>query len=416
MSATMLLSTGGDDPLLKLMTQQWLREREIEDQFYLEYKQYRAYLIDVLRVSNPDFTGTKGQMVRLAQRLLDRLIFILFCEDMGSALRYPPNHLRDFLIHYSQDAYFENEGTYVWDWLKGLFGAMNQGGRHHGREIATFNGGLFSEDSALNSLKIPNHIFCAKHQGDSPYHLQSYPRTLLFFSGTYNFGIVSGAERAIGFYALGRIFEQSITELEMLEADAEGRPSLTRITRRKLDGVYYTPEWVVQIIVQQTVGAMYSDLRRKFFGSEHLPEYADAWVTEQIGKPAARRSAEYNSGLKMLSEYAGAIERVTVADIACGSGAFLVAAVDVLLQERRLVSDEIHRLTGQQSLFDEDSVLKEILSKNIYGVDINPASVELARLGIWLHTARAGQPLSDLDANIVDGNSLIGPTFINNCT
>lgn len=64
-------------------------------------------------------------------------------------------------------------------------------------------------------------------------------------------------------------------------------------------------------------------------------------------------------------------------------------------------------------LFDDDAAIKEILSRNIYGVDINPASVELTRLALWLHTARAGSALSDLDHTIRCGNSLVGPDIEN---
>ncbi|MGW8788784.1 Eco57I restriction-modification methylase domain-containing protein, partial [Heyndrickxia sporothermodurans] len=55
--------------------------------------------------------------------------------------------------------------------------------------------------------------------------------------------------------------------------------------------------------------------------------------------------------------------------------------------------------------------VREILRSNIYGVDINAASVEIARLALWLHTARGDKPLSSLDATVREGNSLIGPDF-----
>jgi hypothetical protein len=57
--------------------------------------------------------------------------------------------------------------------------------------------------------------------------------------------------------------------------------------------------------------------------------------------------------------------------------------------------------------FKQDNEIREVLEKNIFGVDINPASVEIARLALWLHTAKSDQPLSNLDSNIVEGNSLV---------
>jgi type I restriction-modification system DNA methylase subunit len=103
-----------------------------------------------------------------------------------------------------------------------------------------------------------------------------------------------------------------------------------------------------------------------------------------------------------------------VVDPACGSGAFLIYALEYLLREHRRAASEWQRLSGGQiALFDDAAITKDILSKNIYGVDINPASVELARLALWLHTARAGSALSDLDDTICDGNSLVGPDIAN---
>ena len=60
-----------------------------------------------------------------------------------------------------------------------------------------------------------------------------------------------------------------------------------------------------------------------------------------------------------------------------------------------------------------DDTIREILRRNLYGVDINPASVEITKLALWLHTARSDKPLSSLNDHIRDGNSLIGPEFYN---
>lgn len=89
--------------------------------------------------------------------------------------------------------------------------------------------------------------------------------------------------------------------------------------------------------------------------------------------------------------------------------------MEFLLRERRRVINELARITGGKgaSLFEfkPDDEIRSILSKNIYGVDINPASVEIAQLALWLHTAKSDQPLSNLDSNIKCGNSLVGPEF-----
>ena len=83
-----LLSTGGPCRLLQLLQRQWVREREIENEFYREYKDYRERLYRTLVATNPSFPGTRGKLVRLAQKLIDRCLFVLFCEDMGEVLKF----------------------------------------------------------------------------------------------------------------------------------------------------------------------------------------------------------------------------------------------------------------------------------------------------------------------------------------
>jgi SAM-dependent methyltransferase len=105
--------------------------------------------------------------------------------------------------------------------------------------------------------------------------------------------------------------------------------------------------------------------------------------------------------------------QLTVLDPACGSGAFLIHTLEYLLRERRRVERELALVSQQKNAelfeFKSDEAVRSILSRNIFGVDINPASVEIARLALWLHTAKSNQPLTNLDNNIVTGNSLVGP-------
>lgn len=95
--ADSLLTKGGPSPLLKLLKDQRYQEKAIENAFYREYKAYREFLIQVLIKHNPKFPGTKGRLVRFAQKLIDRCLFVMFCEDMGEQLSFPPNALRDYL-------------------------------------------------------------------------------------------------------------------------------------------------------------------------------------------------------------------------------------------------------------------------------------------------------------------------------
>jgi hypothetical protein len=405
-----LLAERGAPMLDRLLRDQVTREKTIEKDFYREYHDYREFVYHTLVQANPSFTGTRGQLVRLTQRFLDRCIFILFCEDMGRVLRYPPALLRDILIEKSQSRFYDPEGSGPWNEMRDLFRAMRDGGNFGSHAIDKFNGGLFEQDSELDSLHIPAKVFCAPGQATN---LLGDKRTLLYFSAAYNFGLSSAAgERAISLYTLGRIFEQSITELEIMEAEADGRVSINKLSKRKTDGVYYTPEWTVSTIVEQTVGTRLEDIKNEL-GFATLPPLDEAAIAEYRAHLADRRRTAPNAGkwIAFFDKYRFELGRIRIVDPACGSGAFLIQALNRLVEEYRWVVAEEERITGGRRLFDQDSIIRSILSHNIYGVDINQESVEITKLALWLHTAAPGQPLCSLDHNIRCGNSLVGPDF-----
>ena len=166
---------------------------------------------------------------------------------------------------------------------------------------------------------------------------------------------------------------------------------------------------------RKSSGAYYT----KDFAVEHLLDHAlEPALTDHLGRldrlepaPAADRFFDFR-----------------VADIAIGSGHFLVAAVDRI--ERRLsaylatralpgVRDELERLRRTATdnlgpdwigdpLEDTQLLRRQIARRCIFGVDLNPLAVELARLSLWIHTFVPGLPLSFLDGNLVVGNSLVG--------
>jgi len=406
----MLLADRGVPLLDRLLRDQIIREKTIEKDFYREYRDYREFVYRTLVESNPHFTGSHGQLVRLTQRFLDRCIFILFCEDMGRVLRYPPALLRDILMEKSQSRFYDPLGSGPWDEMRALFRAMRDGGNFGSHAIDRFNGGLFEEDPALDSLHIPAKVFCAQGQATN---LLAHPKTLLHFSAAYNFGLSSAAgERAISLYTLGRIFEQSITELEIMEAEAEGRLSINLLSRRKTDGVYYTPEWTVSTIVEQTVGARLEDIKAEH-GFASLPPLDDAAIDEYRAflKDKRRSAATAGKWIAFLEKYRFRLDHIRILDPACGSGAFLIQALNRLVEEYRWVVAEMERINGQPGLFDQEAIIRSILSHNIYGVDINQESVEITKLALWLHTASPGKPLCSLDHNIRCGNSLVGADF-----
>lgn len=409
-----LLAEVSKSALEKLLDDQFVFEQGLENEFYSEYQAFRETVYQALRELNPQYEAEcrLRRLVRHTQRFLDRCLFILYCEDMGSELNFPPNVLRDLLMEVSQSKFYSPDGQDAWDAVKRLFAAMRDGTPFGEARINRFNGGLFEEDAEMDALRLPNRIFCEKNQGQSNERIMRFPKTLLFLSAKYNFGATdAGDGKTLTLTAMGRIFEQSITELEFMEAQAEGRESLTEITRRKRDGVYYTPEWVTHYIVEETVGARLAEIRAEL-GFDRFSDIDEERVRSYHGK--GRKS----DAVKAVGEYIGALRHygdrlngLKVVDPSCGSGAFLIQAFKYLYEQKQWIVRELERATRQKQLFDSHEAMREILSENLYGVDINAESVEITRLALWLHTALPDRPLTSLDRNIRCGNSLIGPDF-----
>jgi hypothetical protein len=411
-SREQLIADRGQSKLEKLLGRQWTLEKALERDFYKEYQAYRQHVYESILEANPNFSGTRGELVRMTQRFLDRCIFLLFCEDMGKALSFPTDLLRDILIRESCSPNYSGNFDNIWALVKQLFSTMRDGGVFPpDHKIHKFNGGLFENLETLENLRIPNRIFCAQDQGESKERLGEFKNTLLYLSATYNFGATSaGRERTITLYALGRIFEQSITDLEYMRAEADGVPTVAKLSKRRRDGVYYTPEWVTLYIVQHVIGRRLEEERERLrlvlgqsIDDEDLRKYRKART-----KPKTNPATIH---LKKLDQYEQFLDHITVLDPACGSGAFLIQSLHYLQQHRRDIRAERERVTGASSLFDQDAVIRSILSNNLYGVDINPESVEITQLALWLNTASPGKPLSTLDQNIRCGNTLVGDGF-----
>lgn len=387
----MLLSAGGRPQLLRLVERQWSRGRKLEGEFYDHYRGARERLFGVLRLNNPDFPGRPGELLRLTQRLLDRFIFAFFCEDMGERMLFPPQLIRDFLRSRSLEPLYDENGQEIWDFFKKLFELMNRGGTLNRLTLPEINGGLFATDSLIDSLAIPNHVFAKAGQGANEASLAQDVTTILFLCARYNYAARGDVRESISLYTLGHIFEQSITELEYREGELEGRDTIAKLSKRKRDGVYYTPESIVNYLVEETL----------------TPWFAAAKTA--CGYPASQQGGPTPDSVKAYIER---LRRIRIVDPACGSGAFLISAFRRLLAERIAAIREAEvALGGVASAVDEAPLIAEILRDNIYGVDINPASVEISKLALWLHSARAAAPLSSLERTIRVGNSLVSDDF-----
>lgn len=389
-----LLAPAGRPNLLRLVDRQGGREKELEGDFYADYKAVRERLFNVLLVENQQYKDTPGRLLRLSQKILDRFIFAFYAEDMGDRMLFPPQMIKDHLKESSRSHFFDGSADDLWRTFKGLFQAMDVGGRFGQITLRAINGGLFRADPEIDALSLSNQVFCAANQGVNDASIRAHPNTLLHLCASYDYAARGSATQSITLYTLGRIFEQSITWLEIEEARLEGRKSLAEVAKRKVpsrrsQGVYYTPEWVVERVVAGTM---------------------DPWFAGQ--KAAVGWTGDAPADAGVLAAYEARVKAVRVVDPACGSGAFLIGAFRRMLRERLEIDGYRRALPGAMQIpADEARITAEILDVNIFGVDISAPAVEIAKLALWLHSARADAPLSSLDGNIRCGNSLVGPSF-----
>ena len=350
-------------------------QAEIEKKFYNEYKNIRLHIFENMRKNNP--TINENIIIEKVQKLLDRFLFICFCEDKGLL----PNE-----IFYKTLEKGKNFGD-VFEVFKMLCNWINLGNPRE--NISHFNGGLFKNDDVLESLYVDNEVF------EEMKKISEYD-----FDSELNENI------------LGHIFEQSISDIEDLKKELNGEEFDKKKGKRKKDGIFYTPKYITKYIVENSIKNWLDD-KRKELGEDKLPELTEKdFEIEYTRKKSEKRTYEkriYSENLKkhieFWTKYREAVKNIKIVDPACGSGAFLITAFEYLLNYNNYLNDKIFDLTGTKDLFSDTT--KEILQNNIFGVDLNKESVEITKLSLWLKTADKNKTLATLENNIKCGNSLI---------
>ncbi len=348
-------------------------EQKISEQLYQDYSNFKNKIFENLIKNNPVID--KLTLFEKSQKLLDRLLFIFFAEDCGLL---PANSISRIIEHFNKlselDAYKP-----LYEIFKLYFGYMNIGrkGKTPADDIPAYNGGLFASDEILDNVKIDDEIL----RNDSLKISESD------FSTEVDVNI------------LGHIFEHSLSEIEEMERNLQGFQNLEGLKtgKRKKDGVFYTPKYITQYIVENTLGKLCENKRKELdiFEIEFDETYKTKKGLSNKGKLLFEKLNFYKDWLKSLK----------ILDPACGSGAFLNQALNFLIAEHKLIDDLIAEFTSTAiRIFDTDI---SILENNLYGVDINQESVDIAKLSLWLRTARRNRKLSMLNNNIKCGNSLL---------
>ncbi|HRN97518.1 MAG TPA: N-6 DNA methylase [Candidatus Saccharibacteria bacterium] len=354
------VSKSGQSKTEQLLSDIRVEQENIGKKFYKVYKEARIELIRDIYRRNSSVRSNVDIGIQKAQKIIDRIVFAAFAEDRGLL---PDNTLHRVIASADNSVF----GGSLWNALKGFFEAIDKGSPK--LEIPDgYNGGLFKVDPQLDALEIDDA-----------------PLRKVVGLGTYNFA------EDLSVNILGHIFEQSISDIEEIKNKVNESQDLEMLSqsRRKKDGIFYTPDYIVRYIVDNSLGTYLREHEEKF--------------KEEFGLKGDILDKTYEKReIQAYTKYQDFLQNVKVVDPACGSGAFLVYVFDYLLAENQRVGD----ILGM-SLFSTDTYVRDILRNNIYGVDLNKESVEITKLSLWLKTAQKGKKLTALDENIKCGNSLL---------
>jgi len=334
---------------------------EVDDAFLKEIEHWREILAKNIAIRNPKLTNR--ELNYAVQKTIDRIIFLRICEDRG-------------IEEYGQLMSFQN-GVNVYARLMQIFNRADE----------KYNSGLFHFEEEKGINEPPDSITPNLKIDDKV--LKDIIKNLYYPESPYEFSVLPAD-------ILGHVYEQFLGKVIRLtpshQAKIDEKPEV-----KKAGGVYYTPTYIVDYIVKNTVGKLIEDK-----------------TPNQVAK------------LRIL-------------DPACGSGSFLLGAYQFLLDwhfnyyverisnslnNKKIKDSPIYQAhNGGWKLTTVER--KRILLNNIYGVDIDPQAVEVTKLSLLLKVLEGEtdetlasqmrffheRALPDLSNNIKCGNSLIGPDF-----
>ena len=337
---------------------------EVDLVFLEQMEVWRKALAKNIALRNPKLSIR--ELNYSVQKTIDRIIFLRICEDRG-------------IEDYGQLMSLQN-GNSVYERLKQIF--------HRADE--KYNSGLFHFENERDRIEPPDNLTLELSVDDKT--IKDIVKELYYPESPYEFSVLPAD-------ILGQVYEQFLGKVIRLtaghQAVIEDKPEV-----KKAGGVYYTPTYIVDYIVNNTVGK----------------------ILENVTTPKE-------------------INKIKILDPACGSGSFLLGAYQYLLdwhlkyylKELETSNKLLQQKQPPVCINDKGAYLlttsekKRILLNNIYGVDIDSQAVEVTKLSLMLKVLEGEstqtlnnelkffreRALPDLSNNIKCGNSLIGPDFYN---
>lgn len=316
-------------------------------------------------------------------RLVYRLLFLFVAEDRdalhapGAGDRERKRYADYFGSARLRDHARRRRGTAHSDLYEALRIVLEALGDVNGRPELGLPGigGLFDEadaDKPLRGLSLSNE------------YLLTAVRHLAQVKDTGSRRVRAVDYRHLDAEELGSVYE-SLLELVPKYSAVERKFELVELAgnTRKTTGSYYTPSSLIDCLLDSTLDPVIDDAVKR-------------------GEEKASAAGEPDPSGAIVGE----LLSLTVCDPACGSGHFLVAAARRIAKRVAAVRER----NPEPTLNAMRHALHEVVARCIYGVDLNPMAVELAKVSLWLEALEPGKPLSFLDAHIKHGNALIGAT------
>jgi methylase of polypeptide subunit release factors len=314
-------------------------------------------------------------------RMVYRLLFLFVAEDRGAL--HPPEASEQAKERYAK--YFSSErlrsharrrrGTAHGDQYRALKIVLDALGDVNGRpELALPGlGGLFTDtevDAPLRDQELSNEALLGAVR-----HLAQVRDTASKRWRSVDYRNLDAEE-------LGSVYE-SLLELVPRHSAAERTFELVELAGndRKTTGSYYTPSSLIETLLDSSLDPVIDDAIKR-------------------GSVEASASGQPDESEAIVAE----LLKLTVCDPACGSGHFLVAAARRIAKKVAAVREG----NPEPTVDAVRSAMHEVVAHCIYGVDLNPMAVELAKVSLWLEALEPGKPLSFLDAHVKRGNALIG--------
>jgi type I restriction-modification system DNA methylase subunit len=365
---------------------------------------------------NLDDETVRRKIYHGAMLYMFRLLFLLYAEARG--LLSDKNHILLLEVEVDTNAQHAGEAgngnSYaLWERLSAIFVDIDQ----------TYNGGLFSPQESeftrfIEEMRVADRYLAETlfnlityHEKDGQERLISYRDMSVRHLGTLYEGLLEHR-----LFITKEDTEVRVTKgaIEFIPVSRGGKlvqghyltPGAVYFgsdpSERKSTGSYYTPEYIVDYIVRNTVGEKLKEINADFLAKEKANLEALRPAVDLYERAALANLLEENA-LQFVREK---ILRLSILDPAMGSGHFLVNAANLIAN---FITEFLNELGIEGETPTSTAYWRRWVVENcIYGVDINPLAVELAKLSLWILSMAKDQPLSFMNHHFKCGNSLMG--------